>query len=261
MSDEAAFLEALKANPADDTARLVYADWLDEHGEPQKAEYLRLVCSLVGLPANEILEAPAADELLALTPIIDPVWQEEAGARFELALLEFNPTDRYLLILALERLLRPTHWRVLESLVTAAPTPLRSPLTYGAAVHLHHDWLQEWNHFQIRPRVVVRSIPPPFFSACGLFDVVLKKLPWSVWPNWGACYKGPVSALLGLPPRDAANKIRNLPVVLFPRVPQQEVQPLLGRIRRAFNAHGQEFLPQDAIAVVAHATFVNSEQN
>ena len=42
MSEEEAFLEALKANPADDTTRLVYADWLDEHDQPQKAEYLRL---------------------------------------------------------------------------------------------------------------------------------------------------------------------------------------------------------------------------
>lgn len=38
MSEEAPFLAALKANPADDTARRVYADWLDEHDEPAKAE-------------------------------------------------------------------------------------------------------------------------------------------------------------------------------------------------------------------------------
>ena len=43
MSEEAAFLEVLKSNPADDTARLVYADWLDEHGETLKADYLRLL--------------------------------------------------------------------------------------------------------------------------------------------------------------------------------------------------------------------------
>jgi uncharacterized protein (TIGR02996 family) len=46
MSEEAAFLMALKASPADDTARLVYADWLDDHDQPQKAEYLRLVAEL-----------------------------------------------------------------------------------------------------------------------------------------------------------------------------------------------------------------------
>jgi uncharacterized protein (TIGR02996 family) len=46
MSDEAAFLRAIQANPADTTAKLVYADWLDEHGEAEKAEYLRLSARL-----------------------------------------------------------------------------------------------------------------------------------------------------------------------------------------------------------------------
>jgi uncharacterized protein (TIGR02996 family) len=47
MSDEAAFLRAIQANPTDTTAKLVYADWLDEHGEPERAEYLRLLASEV----------------------------------------------------------------------------------------------------------------------------------------------------------------------------------------------------------------------
>src|SRR5688572_1051820 len=42
MSEESAFLRAIQANPTDATAKLVYADWLDEHGESEKAEYLRL---------------------------------------------------------------------------------------------------------------------------------------------------------------------------------------------------------------------------
>ena len=32
MNDEAAFLSAIEATPDDDTLRLVFADWLDEHG-------------------------------------------------------------------------------------------------------------------------------------------------------------------------------------------------------------------------------------
>ena len=55
MSDEAAFLEVLKANPADDTARLVYADWLDEHDEPLKAEYLRLTHAYVTEEEGELV--------------------------------------------------------------------------------------------------------------------------------------------------------------------------------------------------------------
>ncbi|MBP3955495.1 TIGR02996 domain-containing protein [Gemmata sp. G18] len=34
MNDETAFLDAIEAQPQDPTARLVYADWLDEHDRP-----------------------------------------------------------------------------------------------------------------------------------------------------------------------------------------------------------------------------------
>ncbi len=44
MSEEAAFLEAIRAEPGDLVARGVYADWLEERGDP-RAEYLRLLCS------------------------------------------------------------------------------------------------------------------------------------------------------------------------------------------------------------------------
>jgi uncharacterized protein (TIGR02996 family) len=44
MSDEFAFLKAILDNPEDDAPRLVYADWLEEQGDPAadaKAVYLR----------------------------------------------------------------------------------------------------------------------------------------------------------------------------------------------------------------------------
>lgn len=37
-----AFIAAIRANPADDTPRLVAADWLDEHGERDRAEFIRV---------------------------------------------------------------------------------------------------------------------------------------------------------------------------------------------------------------------------
>lgn len=40
-SEWAGFVAAVRADPADDTRRLVAADWLDEHGEPERAEYIR----------------------------------------------------------------------------------------------------------------------------------------------------------------------------------------------------------------------------
>jgi uncharacterized protein (TIGR02996 family) len=43
---EETLLRACHDNPADDTPRLVLADWLDEHGQPQRAELLRLTLAL-----------------------------------------------------------------------------------------------------------------------------------------------------------------------------------------------------------------------
>lgn len=45
MTDHEAFLAAIKANRDDDAPRLVYADWLQEHGEPERAELIRLQCN------------------------------------------------------------------------------------------------------------------------------------------------------------------------------------------------------------------------
>ncbi len=41
MPDREAFVSAIAANPADDLPRLVFADWLDEHGDPDRAEFIR----------------------------------------------------------------------------------------------------------------------------------------------------------------------------------------------------------------------------
>jgi uncharacterized protein (TIGR02996 family) len=43
---ETAFLEAIREAPQDDTPRLVYADWLDDQGEHERAEFIRVQCEL-----------------------------------------------------------------------------------------------------------------------------------------------------------------------------------------------------------------------
>lgn len=51
MNDEAPFLDALRADPADATALLVYADWLEERGD-RRAEYIRLALAPEGKEAE-----------------------------------------------------------------------------------------------------------------------------------------------------------------------------------------------------------------
>jgi uncharacterized protein (TIGR02996 family) len=45
MSSPNPFLQAILDNPDDDTPRLVFADWLEEHGDPVRAEFIRVQCA------------------------------------------------------------------------------------------------------------------------------------------------------------------------------------------------------------------------
>jgi uncharacterized protein (TIGR02996 family) len=45
-----AFLKAIIENPDDDAIRLVYCDWLEEHGQPDRAAFIRVQCELARLP-------------------------------------------------------------------------------------------------------------------------------------------------------------------------------------------------------------------
>jgi uncharacterized protein (TIGR02996 family) len=52
-ADRAAFVRAIAANLEDDLPRLVYADWLDEHGEPERAAFIRVQIELARMPPDD----------------------------------------------------------------------------------------------------------------------------------------------------------------------------------------------------------------
>jgi len=51
-TDQDALLARIIAEPKDDLPRLVYADWLDEHDQPERAEFIRVQCELARLDAE-----------------------------------------------------------------------------------------------------------------------------------------------------------------------------------------------------------------
>ena len=76
---------AIVANADEDTPRLVYADWLDENGDPDRAEFIRVQCRLADL-------SPAEPDWIDLTER-----QDELIARLKHRLLEWSPkvADRF----------------------------------------------------------------------------------------------------------------------------------------------------------------------
>jgi uncharacterized protein (TIGR02996 family) len=86
-SDRRGFLETIRASPDDDLARLVFADWLDEHDSPERAEFIRVQVEL----------APLAD---VTEPVVaGPIFAEE----FDTATEAFREWERKKLLTRRER--------------------------------------------------------------------------------------------------------------------------------------------------------------
>jgi uncharacterized protein (TIGR02996 family) len=53
MATEDDFIQAIQADPDADAARLAYADWLHDHGDPDRAAFIRLQCAMWHIERSE----------------------------------------------------------------------------------------------------------------------------------------------------------------------------------------------------------------
>jgi uncharacterized protein (TIGR02996 family) len=90
MSEADSFLWAILDNPDDDGPRLVFADWLDEHGESAHAEFIRVQCALAAHPDED-------DQWLAWKVREEELWgalrERWQGALDELKLTRLGLND------------------------------------------------------------------------------------------------------------------------------------------------------------------------
>jgi uncharacterized protein (TIGR02996 family) len=89
VTDGDALLLEILANPADDLVRLVYADWLEEVGEAERASLIRVQIELFHSLIDELL----AQEQRLLGPVGERVWQRRREWALPPALLHQWPTD------------------------------------------------------------------------------------------------------------------------------------------------------------------------
>jgi uncharacterized protein (TIGR02996 family) len=87
-ADRAAFLRAIAENPDDDLPRLVYADWLDEHGEPARAEFIRVQCELDRLPRQSRVYDQLVTRYGALLLAHDVEWRPPRRVDITYGMLE-----------------------------------------------------------------------------------------------------------------------------------------------------------------------------
>jgi uncharacterized protein (TIGR02996 family) len=87
MTQDDAFLQAILEAPDDDVPRLVYADWLEEHGDP-RSTFLRVQCELARLAEDDLrrealrAQARPLEEQIrqALTQKVRPEWARKIPA-------------------------------------------------------------------------------------------------------------------------------------------------------------------------------------
>jgi uncharacterized protein (TIGR02996 family) len=79
MPDDTSLVQTIFDHPEDLTPRLIYADWLEEHGEPERAEFLRLQIELGQLerddPRRPDLEARESRMLMQY----ERAWRDRLG--------------------------------------------------------------------------------------------------------------------------------------------------------------------------------------
>jgi uncharacterized protein (TIGR02996 family) len=72
--DDKAFIRAIMTNPAELTAWLVYADWLDEHDQLERAEFLRLMARHGQLRNTDPEWTEVVIRLRELRDVLDQDW-------------------------------------------------------------------------------------------------------------------------------------------------------------------------------------------
>jgi uncharacterized protein (TIGR02996 family) len=77
MHDETGFLNAIRQNPADDVARLVFADWLDERDDTisrTKSEFIRLELRMAAAPEKSLNRVRWVKKLAKLAEQLEAQW-------------------------------------------------------------------------------------------------------------------------------------------------------------------------------------------
>lgn len=75
-TDQAVYEQAMQdiiENPADDSVRMIYADWLEEHGQAERGEFIRVQCDLAKWKGKDEDHCPECGEH----------WQYRVGAGWD----------------------------------------------------------------------------------------------------------------------------------------------------------------------------------
>jgi uncharacterized protein (TIGR02996 family) len=93
MTEDETFVRAIRANPDDETARLAYADWLDDRADP-RAAYLRAEAAWVALQPADEQYRPLFRRVSQLAAALDPEWFADVSRMGHIVRRAWDPASR-----------------------------------------------------------------------------------------------------------------------------------------------------------------------
>jgi uncharacterized protein (TIGR02996 family) len=143
VTEEQAFLRAIRANPDEAANLLVYADWLEERGDP-RAEYIRL----------EYQPEQITARIEALQRDLDPEWAAQVCRLRRVVLLGYRPEHK-ITVIRLIRQVTGLGLKEAKDLSESLPAVVMDRLIPEAAERVR-------DRFGDYARVVVEpAFPPP----------------------------------------------------------------------------------------------------
>jgi len=163
MSQEEAFLQAIRENPDDDAVRLVFADWLEERCDP-RAEFIRVQCDLFRTAEDDRRRPDLEEREGRILAKYTKLWTKQfrelvigTNCRFVRGLIERITLDAAQFLRHAEALLRlaPLREVWLRGAVDRHVQALsRTP--YPAQLHVSAIPIDVWAH---RPWALCRLLP------------------------------------------------------------------------------------------------------
>ena len=131
MSTEQGFLNQLAVEPGDEVTRLVYADWLEDQGDP-RAAYLRAETELAGLTEDDPRYAELNRTVSEQAAALPEEWLAVAGRKWDVWLLGYEPIVIITVIKAIRDLVG-CGLKVAKHLAEAVPSCVQSSLPRSTA--------------------------------------------------------------------------------------------------------------------------------
>src|SRR5688500_13233559 len=88
MDEAKALLKTICASPDEDTPRLVFADWLDEHGEHDRAEFIRAQIELARIEGDDPRRPALARRERELLAAHRAAWEPQLPVRMRELMVE-----------------------------------------------------------------------------------------------------------------------------------------------------------------------------